>query len=277
MCAAFPPSPFPSSHPEPGVPELIIPEAEKCTSLLLSHPLYKHARSISVFLSMPLREIDTTQIVHDALTSGKSVYIPYILPPPPAVPSTSLQAGPGVMDMLHLRSLSDLASLKPDSWGIPTLPKEGLEARKNAIEEARQGRGKVDLVVMPGLGFDEVGGRIGHGKGYYDFWVQRYREAVREREEEIDGVGIVMGLGVEGEGGKDGPGGGGLGGKAWGKDKGTKLVALALKEQVLGEGQRVPRDRLDWGMDLVCVGDGRLMEGSGEEGRGSGDANLLLV
>jgi len=36
---------------------------------------------------------------------------------------------------------------------------------------------KLDLIIIPGVGFDQTGNRIGHGKGYYDRLIQDHQQA----------------------------------------------------------------------------------------------------
>jgi 5-formyltetrahydrofolate cyclo-ligase len=121
------------------------------------------------------------------------------------------------MDMLALSSLDDYRSLQPDSWGIPTIPNETIASRGNALTE----EGTLDLIVMPGVAFDETFKRLGHGKGYYDYFLTRYHEV---------------------------------------KEKGQipVLVALALKEQMLGKDE-VPVDVSDWLVDIIVTGDGKCL------------------
>jgi 5-formyltetrahydrofolate cyclo-ligase len=107
---------------------------------------------------MPSGELSTTGIVHDALRSGKQVYIPYIH----TIDKTS------VMDMLALQSMTEFESLQPDKWGIPSLQVSQLEGRQNGLTQG------LDLIVMPGMAFDHGFRRLGHGKGYYDHFLTQY-------------------------------------------------------------------------------------------------------
>ena len=65
---------------------------------------YQNASSISIFLSMPGKEVSTQDIALDALRSNKSVFR--------TLHSCYGQATPKVIDMLQLRDEDDLNSLK---------------------------------------------------------------------------------------------------------------------------------------------------------------------
>lgn len=41
--------------------------------------------------------------------------------------------------------------------------------------------GGLDLILMPGLGFDKNGNRLGRGKGFYDTYLERCRKHQREK------------------------------------------------------------------------------------------------
>lgn len=153
---------------------------------LFSLPEYVNARRISVFLSMPSGEISTTGIVRDALAQGKTVFIPYIHRlETSSVPQLNKVS---VMDMLQLESMEDFDSLQPDKWGIPSLSQESVPNRHNcmggkgiAVDRPRVmsdihsvDDGGLDMIVMPGVAFDTELRRLGHGKGYYDYFLNNY-------------------------------------------------------------------------------------------------------
>lgn len=139
-------------------------------------PEYQAARRISVYLSMPGGEISTSDIVRNALGNGKKVFIPYTY-----TLDTPDQGQPkSIMDMLELHSMTDFDSLKPDKWGIPTPSTESISSRANCFGGTGVTNGKtngikdgLDLIVMPGMAFDAQFGRLGHGKGFYDFFLTR--------------------------------------------------------------------------------------------------------
>ena len=64
-------------------------------------------------------------------------------------------------DDLYLAQILTFDELVPVSFGLLE-PPHAL-ARDRAIEP-----GSVDLLLIPGVAFDGTGGRLGHGKGFYD-------------------------------------------------------------------------------------------------------------
>lgn len=154
------------------------PPARLAANQLFSLSEYQNARRISVYLSMPSGELSTSAIVHDALKSGKQVFIPYIhsVEQPAASPKTS------IMEMLALESVEEFESLERDKWGIPSLKPAHAASKLNCFggqgvapraDETTREHG-LDLIVMPGMAFDQKFRRLGHGKGYYDHFLTRY-------------------------------------------------------------------------------------------------------
>ncbi len=95
-----------------------------------------------VFLSLPT-EVDTTPIVLRAWQDRKRVLAPKV--------SWNQRR----MLPLEIRSLTD--DLMVSTMGIRE-PVTGIPIPINLI----------DLVIVPGLGFDEHGNRLGRGRGFYD-------------------------------------------------------------------------------------------------------------
>ena len=152
-------------------------------------PEYVSARNIGIYLSMPSGEITTQDLVQDALSRGKKVFVPLIYTAQ-AADSKSRK----LMDMVALRSLGDFEEClnNRDSWDIPTVPRQGINERERIIGEnssedevtehpsesnTSKARTHLDVILMPGMAFDRNFGRLGHGKGFYDFFLQRYHIA----------------------------------------------------------------------------------------------------
>ena len=151
---------------------------------------------IGVYLSMPRGEISTSAIVRDAFRQGKKVFVPYTHNVAVQTPSQPK----AVMDMLRLESEDEYRSLNPDKWGIPSLDEDSVTRRENCfggtgVDDVQSGRtGKdvagLELVVMPGMAFDSNMARLGHGKGFYDHFLQRHHEHSRVMGTKMPFLGI---------------------------------------------------------------------------------------
>ncbi|KAF2824473.1 5-formyltetrahydrofolate cyclo-ligase [Ophiobolus disseminans] len=196
-------------------------QTSNATKTLLAMPEYKAARRISVYLSMPGGEISTSSIVCDALDQGKKVFIPYtynLREPEEGQPKS-------IMDMVELQSMNDFDTLKPDKWGIPTPGKDSISSRANCFGGTGITNGDIsniseglDLIVMPGMAFDSSFGRLGHGKGFYDYFLTRCHNVSHM----------------------------------------PFRVGLSLTEQFLPPNESVPMDSSDYRLDALITGDGAL-------------------
>ena len=66
-------------------------------------------------------------------------------------------------DHLELFWLEDVDELAPRTLGILEPTREIRRRRERRVNVTT-----LDLIVVPGVAFDRRGGRIGHGKRYYD-------------------------------------------------------------------------------------------------------------
>jgi 5-formyltetrahydrofolate cyclo-ligase len=113
-------------------------------SHLLAHSWYRQARRIALYWPVG-SEADTTALLVAARRDRKQVFLPAIL-----------YRGGGLL-FVRLRTG---ANLKHRRHGIP----QPRPARSADIAVRRA----LDLVVVPVLGFDARGNRLGSGAGYYD-------------------------------------------------------------------------------------------------------------
>ena len=132
-------------------------QSQSVTRQLLALPQYQRSQRVSVYLNMP-DEVQTGDIVADLLRAGKQCFIP------------RYESSSSNMEMVRLYSLADLAALPTTKWNIqqPAL----TERREEALQT-----GGLDLILMPGLAFSRSGHRLGRGRGYYDRYLTRCREA----------------------------------------------------------------------------------------------------
>lgn len=110
---------------------------------LIDSPFYAGAKALLLYSSFS-NEALTDELFERAIRDGKEAAYPRVL-----------RGGGRHLAFFKVKSLKELA---PGSYDIPE-PAEG-EERALACS--------FDLVVVPGVAFDEKGGRLGYGKGYYD-------------------------------------------------------------------------------------------------------------
>lgn len=135
---------------------------------------------------MPAAEVQTDAIVRHALSAGKQVFVPYLHKSTLSDADTPAR----IMDMVHLRSIQDYESLGRDKWGIPSIDDSAVAGRERILGDSPGNFGPspatLDLMLVPGVAFnaDPENGirRLGHGKGFYDFFLNRYFARAAEHE-----------------------------------------------------------------------------------------------
>lgn len=118
--------------------------SQEAVQKLTHHRLFLTARHIACYLPND-GELDLTYLISQAWTMGKSVYLPVL----------SLHH----RNHLHFLSYKPNDELVTNRFGIP----EPVMRPHNMIDIRR-----LDLVLMPLVGFDSTGSRLGMGGGFYD-------------------------------------------------------------------------------------------------------------
>ena len=119
-------------------------------------PAYQAAQTVMYYVAMP-SEVQTRDALVAALRSGKGVVVPYC-----------------VAGELALCRLESLDELEPGTWNIPE-----PNRRLRSLPEKQSQVTELDVIIVPGVAFDRRGGRIGHGKGYYDRLLARAEPKTR--------------------------------------------------------------------------------------------------
>lgn len=112
---------------------------------ILSLPEYLNAGLISAFVGVG-SEVETFPLIEAALAAGKRVAVPW-------VDGRELR-------LFELRNVGELA---PAPFGLLEPPPDLRADASRSVAPS-----DVDLFVVPGVAFDRRGGRLGHGRGYYD-------------------------------------------------------------------------------------------------------------
>ncbi|UNI13525.1 5-formyltetrahydrofolate cyclo-ligase [Purpureocillium takamizusanense] len=219
-------------------PESVTVQSRHIFESLKDFEPYRNAARISIYLSMPAAEVQTDAIVRHALAAGKHVFVPYLHRPPVEMSDAPAR----VMDMVHLKSVQDYESLTRDRWGIPSIDLATVHERQRILggtetqtsDDDDDAAATLDLMLMPGVAFDfdDAGSvrRLGHGKGFYDFFLNRYLAQQHSSPERPP----------------------------------LRLYGLALTEQLLapGSGDEVPTGAHDRRLHGLVLGSGEIRHSS---------------
>ena len=109
--------------------------------------LISDGETVMVYTSKE-KEVNTVPLITTLLKRGNPIVVPIIVKEDIS---------------LRLSYLRDRAVLVPSTFGVPEPIGSEIPADPDDI----------DMIVLPMLGFDRKGGRIGYGAGYYDRFLER--------------------------------------------------------------------------------------------------------
>jgi 5-formyltetrahydrofolate cyclo-ligase len=130
--------------------EAMLPEDRHKKSHAICHHLMaivNPGETVMVFTSKE-KEVNTRPLIEALFRSGNPVVVPIIVKEDVS---------------LRLSYLRDFSALVPSTFGVP-------EPIGNEIPAAAE---DIGTIILPMLGFDRAGGRIGYGAGYYDRFLSK--------------------------------------------------------------------------------------------------------
>jgi len=103
-------------------------------------------------------EVRTLEALAAVLSSNKQIVVPYC---------THDSQGNRQLGLWAMQHMNELV---PGMWGILEPPRSQRECPGKAVAPQA-----LDLIMVPGVGFDRRGGRLGYGAGYYDRLLHKVR------------------------------------------------------------------------------------------------------
>lgn len=108
---------------------------------IIEDEFYKKANIVALYKNLP-SEVDTNLLIKYSIEKGKTVVLPKV-----------------VCNDLQFYKIDLNEKLNKSGFGV----EEPLGLDENLVKSE-----EMDLVIVPGVAFDEQKNRIGFGKGYYD-------------------------------------------------------------------------------------------------------------
>jgi len=128
--------------------------SRRIVGAFMSLPEYATAETVMFYIDVR-SEVRTRHDLELALQSGKNIIVPWC----------------NEDGELELFRLSNMEELEIGMYRIlePKAELRNLPEKQVHVES-------LDLIMVPGVGFDRRGARMGHGKGYYDKLLQHARK-----------------------------------------------------------------------------------------------------
>jgi 5-formyltetrahydrofolate cyclo-ligase len=150
-------------------------KSHRIAEKIIGLPIFRKALNIMIYVSFK-EEVQTRPIIAKFLLMGKNVFVPRV--------------NRRRKEIVAVRIHHISKNLSKGSYGI-------LEPRRDGSETISPS--SLNLIVVPGVGFDSFGGRLGRGGGYFDRFLRKRKQAMAiglAFEKQMIGK-LPMGLGDE--------------------------------------------------------------------------------
>ena len=127
--------------------------SRRIVGAFMSLPEYATAETVMFYIDVR-SEVRTRHDLQQVLLSGKTIVVPWC-------------NADGELELFRLDSMDEL------EIGMYKILEPRTELR--GLAEKQVNVELLDLIMVPGVGFDRRGARTGHGKGYYDKLLQHAR------------------------------------------------------------------------------------------------------
>lgn len=128
-------------------------ESEQVLQRVQALPEFQQAQHLAIYISMAEGELQTRALLRTVLQTNRSLYVP--------------RCDGKAMEMVPIPDQRVLDTLPVNRWGIPE-PLPECPTVDPAL---------LDFILVPGVAFDRHNNRCGHGKGYYDRYLERATSA----------------------------------------------------------------------------------------------------
>lgn len=116
----------------------------------ISQPFYQQVSTVMWYINCR-SEVRTQAMILQELATSKTLVVPYC---------TKNKQGQNSLGLWHLQNFDELVC---GTWGILEPPKQRWGEPGKEVHPSQ-----LDCILVPGVGFDRQGGRLGNGGGYYD-------------------------------------------------------------------------------------------------------------
>lgn len=121
-------------------------------------PEYQNANVAMWYIHCRSETRTKTELVAEVEKGQKKIIVPYC---------TEDETGENKLGLWHMQSLEEMVVGK---WNILEPPRDLWGNPEREVEPE-----KLDLILVPGVGFDRQGHRMGNGQGYYDRLLEKVR------------------------------------------------------------------------------------------------------